>query len=154
MKKYKINLIKQKHTYKTSELCLLLKVHKATVLNWKKRGLAFIGVYAREFLFLGRDVKSFLKKQSLKYKTILKDDEFYCVRCHKGVVPITGTIAEIQRNKMGKHKIGIEYRSKCPRCQITICRFGCKPNFECIGQNEAYLKKQKGLHDLPLFKVG
>lgn len=55
-------------------------IHKNTVRNWVKNGLAPIDSN-RPMLILGHDLAEFLQKRRTKNKQPCKPGELYCVRC-------------------------------------------------------------------------
>ena len=56
-------------------------IHKNTVRNWVKNGLATIDS-KRPMLIFGSDLVKFLQERRTKNKQTCKPGELFCVRCH------------------------------------------------------------------------
>ncbi len=153
MKKYALNRIKMRYSYTYSEIETLFGVSGDTVKFWVRSGLERLDTQSLPRLVLGKNLKTFLQKQQQKYKLKLEPNHFYCVRCRAGVLPVSGTVQESIRNKLGKNKRLVMYQGTCPRCQKTICRYGSRLEWQCQKLSPMFLPKQKGLNELPLFRV-
>lgn len=74
------NLIKLHRTYTVSELAARLEVHKHTIRNWQRDGLAPID-QRRPVLFHGAIVRAFLKLRNQRRKSPCPPGTLYCFRC-------------------------------------------------------------------------
>lgn len=72
--------VKTHRSYTVEEVAGLFGIHKNTVRNWVKNGLATIDC-GRPTLFLGSVLVEFLQNRRTKNKQICKPGEFFCVRC-------------------------------------------------------------------------
>jgi len=79
-------LVKIHRSYSVEEIANLFGVHKNTVRNWLKNGLATIDD-KRPMLILGRVLVAFLRARRAKNKQTCKPGELYCVRCRKPKYP-------------------------------------------------------------------
>jgi hypothetical protein len=79
-------LVKIHRNYTVEEVALLLEVHKNTVREWIKRGLAVLDDM-RPMLILGSDLIDFLKARRAKNKQPCKPGEMYCLRCRAPKTP-------------------------------------------------------------------
>lgn len=82
-------LVKIHRSYTVDEVSRLFAVHRNTVREWIKRGLA-TSDNRRPLLILGRDLAAFLQMRRAKNKQTCKPGEIYCVRCRKPRVPAGG----------------------------------------------------------------
>jgi len=73
-------LVKTHRNYTVEEIAGLYGIHKNTVRNWVKNGLAVLDS-KRPMLIHGNDLAGFLQKRRLKNKQTCKPGELYCVRC-------------------------------------------------------------------------
>ena len=73
-------LVKIHRSYAVEEVAGLFSIHKNTVRNWLKNGLALVDS-KRPLLILGNDLVEFLQKRRTKHKQTCKPGELYCVRC-------------------------------------------------------------------------
>jgi len=85
-------LVKIHRSYTVEEVARLLGIHKNTVRNWIKDGLATIDD-KRPMLILGPDLVEFIKKRRAKNKQRCKPGQLYCVRCRLPRFP-AGDMAE------------------------------------------------------------
>ncbi len=85
-------LIKIHRSYTVEEVARLFDMHRNTVRNWVKEGLATIDD-KRPMLILGHDLVAFIKRRRTKNKQKCKPGELYCVRCRVPKFP-AGDIAE------------------------------------------------------------
>ena len=72
--------VKTHRSYTVEEVAGLFDIHKNTVRNWAKTGLASVDS-KRPMLILGNDLVEFLQKRRAKNKHTCKPGELYCVRC-------------------------------------------------------------------------
>jgi hypothetical protein len=123
--KYNLNLIKARGSYSIKEICLLLKINRKTCSLWIKKGLEVIESNAGPLLVMGESLKRFIKEMRLSRKIPLKDDEFFCFRCHKAVVARTGSYTVIKTGKtIGKNALDqIQAVGRCQICGTDVKRF-------------------------------
>lgn len=109
-------LVKIHRSYTVEETARLFRIHKNTVREWIKVGLATTDK-KRPALILGRDLALFLQARRAKNKQPCKLGEIYCVRCRAPKFP-AGGIVEYQPNTetLGS-LVGI-----CPDCEGMIFR--------------------------------
>ena len=109
-------LVKIHRSYTVEDVANLFGMHKNTVRNWIKDGLATIDD-KRPTLVLGNDLVAFIKKRRSKNKQTCKPGELYCVRCRVPKLP-AGDMAEYSpvTEKIG-NLIAI-----CPDCDAIMNR--------------------------------
>ena len=78
--------VKIHYTYSVDEIANRFGIHKNTVRNWKKNGLATIDD-RKPMLFHGQTLATFLQAKRTKNKRPCKPGEIYCVRCRAPKVP-------------------------------------------------------------------
>lgn len=76
------NLIKLHRSYTVGDLADRLGVHRNTVRNWQRNGLAPIDE-VRPVLFQGATIRDFLKLQRSARKSPCGPGLFYCFRCRE-----------------------------------------------------------------------
>lgn len=79
-------LVKIHRSHTVEEIANLFGVHKNTVRNWVKDGLATIDD-KRPMLILGHELVAFLQARRVKNKQPCKPGEIYCVRCRAPKLP-------------------------------------------------------------------
>ena len=79
-------LVKIHRSYTVEEIAELFAIHKNTVRNWVKSGLA-TSDDKRPMLILGIDLAAFLQARRTKNKRPCKPGEIYCVRCRAPKFP-------------------------------------------------------------------
>jgi len=121
-RKYNLRKIVSKRSYTTEEIAELLEVHTQTIRVWRKEGLKPIEASSSPFLFLGGDVKDFLKSELSKQKTPLKVNECYCLKCRKAVLPINPQVID-RKIKLGNGNDSAFLTGNCPECNSTLRRF-------------------------------
>ena len=109
-------LVKIHRNYTVEEVSRLLDIHKNTVREWIRRGLATID-NKRPMLILGRDLSSFLKARRVKNKRPCKPNQMYCLRCREPKIP-AGNMVDYQpvTETLG-NLFGI-----CPDCEVGMNR--------------------------------
>jgi excisionase family DNA binding protein len=111
------NKCKIHRSYTVEEVAELYGVHKRTVRNWTKNGLAFFdGI--RPFLILGTDLKLFLinKKKAIKHK--FKMSEIYCFRC------LTPQKANLETVNFMQQPSGVgRVFMRCSLCDAKVNKF-------------------------------
>jgi hypothetical protein len=122
-KRYNTRLIKASRSYSPSEIAKLFDIDRKTCFRWiKSKGLRVIEKNTNPLLVYGKDLKEFIIKEKSERKTKLKENEFYCMKCHKAVRAKTGSENIIKTGKMiGKNnedqfkKIGL-----CEFCETKL----------------------------------
>ena len=79
-------LVKIHRSYTVEEIAKLFTIHKNTVRNWVKIGLA-TSDDKRPMLILGIDLAAFLQARKMKNKRPCRPGEIYCVRCRAPKFP-------------------------------------------------------------------
>ncbi len=80
------NLLKVHRSYTAGELADRLGVHKNTIRNWQRDGLAALDD-SRPVLFQGATVREFLRARNTGRKSPCGPGRFYCFRCRAPQVP-------------------------------------------------------------------
>ena len=103
----------------------LLDIDRKTCSRWIKEGLRVIEKDVSPLLIMGSDLEDFIRKKREKRKIPLKDNELFCMKCHKAVKAKVGSEKIIKTGKrIGKDnleqfkKIGI-----CEVCGTDINKF-------------------------------
>lgn len=128
------NRVKMHFSYTASELADCLGVHKNTVRNWQRQGLAAIDD-CRPFLFQGETVRTFLKARRASRKRPCAPGTIYCLTCREprrpalGMVeyqPIRATsgnlrgICEVCETVIHRRIRFAELEQKMPGCEVKI----------------------------------
>ena len=126
MKKYNPHLIISKRSYSLGEIVFLLDINRKTCHRWiKDEGLKTIEKNVNPLLVMGVDLIDFLQRKRAKSKAVLKDDEFFCMKCHGPVKAKIGSEIIVKTGKkIGKNnleqfkKIGV-----CEVCETKMNKF-------------------------------
>lgn len=101
-----------------SEIASLFGIDRKTCHRWmENEGLRVIEKNVNPLLVMGEDLIAFIKNKKVKNKVALKEDEFFCMKCHK---PTRAKVGSEMTVKTGK-KIGIanmEQIKKTALCEI------------------------------------
>jgi hypothetical protein len=109
-------LVKVHRSYSAEEVARLLSIHKNTVRNWLKEGLATIDD-RRPMLILGRELSQFLQERRQKAKQPCGPGRIFCIACRAPKVP-AGKMADcIPTGPLTGNLCGI-----CPDCERLIFR--------------------------------
>jgi hypothetical protein len=98
------------------EIADLLGIHKNTVRNWVKNGLA-INDDKRPMLILGHALVAFLQARRVKNKQTCKPGEIYCVRCRAPKFPAADMAEYVPVTDNFGNLIAI-----CPDCNSIMNR--------------------------------
>jgi DNA-binding XRE family transcriptional regulator len=123
----RIRYLRTRRSYLTRELAELLDVSPRTVEAWREAGLRPLDETTRPNLYLGRNVKEFLRVRLTARKCPLAADEFYCTRCRTGRRSLAGEIVETATGKLfenGKEQILL--LGECSECGQILVRFGSR----------------------------
>lgn len=108
--------VKIHRSYTVEEAAALLDVHKNTVREWMRNGLAGL-TEQRPFLILGSTLSAYLTQRRQANKRPCKPGEIYCVRCRTPKSP-AGRMADYQPLKpTSGNLVGI-----CPSCDALMFR--------------------------------
>lgn len=126
MSNYNVNLITARRSYSVNEIASLFGIDRKTCGRWiKYEGLMVIERNTKPLLIMGADLIDFIKKKREKKKIHLKENEFFCVKCHKAV---RAKIGSEQIIKTGK-RIGKDNREQlkktgiCDNCNTKLSKF-------------------------------
>jgi hypothetical protein len=108
--------IKRLRSYTTYELAECCGVHKNTVRNWQRDGLAPIDP-GRPLLFYGADVRAFLDARNANKKQPCKPGTIYCFGCRAPGRPACGTVEYLPMTAVGGN-----LRAQCASCGTTMHR--------------------------------
>jgi len=78
--------IKASLTYEVGEAAAALGKSVATIRNWKKDGLRVMSE-KKPLLFLGQDLRDYIRAKSQKSKTTLSPGQLYCLSCRTAQKP-------------------------------------------------------------------
>ena len=116
MPNYNIHKIQTRRSYNLTEIASLFNIDRKTCGRWiKNERLRVIEENGNPVLVMGADLKDFITKKRTKKKRPLKENEFFCFKCHKAVKAKTGSEKTIKTGK----KIGKENREQLKK--IGIC---------------------------------
>jgi hypothetical protein len=111
-------------TYTARELAVALAVHPRTVQTWKCQGLSPIDPEEQPALFSGADARKFLARRNAKRKTPLMNNQFYCVKCRRPVVPDPVSVSWEPLSHDGRcPEAKIRAMGRCRHCDSIINRF-------------------------------
>lgn len=123
-KKYELRKIKTKRSYTFKEISELLNVHIRTVQSWHTDGLEPLEGSNNPYLVMGGEIKMYLKQKSQKNKAPLKQNEFYCFKCRKAVVP--QDVYKYVNGVIGGNKPSIRLEGTCTVCNTKVNKFTSK----------------------------
>jgi hypothetical protein len=109
-------LIKIHRNYSVEDIARLFGIHKNTVRNWLKQGLAAMDD-RRPLLILGRELLRFLQERRQRAKQSCGPGRIYCIACRAPKVP-AGKMADCIPTG---HRSG-NLRGICPDCDRLIYR--------------------------------
>ena len=109
-------LVKIHRNYSVEDIARLFGIHKNTVRNWLKQGLAAIDD-RRPILILGRELSRFLRERRQKAKKTCGPGRIYCIACRAPKVPAAKMAECIPTGPLAGNLCGI-----CPDCERLIYR--------------------------------
>lgn len=110
------NIIKLRQTYDVTELARRCGVHKNTILNWRREGLAPIDD-GKPILFYGSAVREFLKQRNAQRKHPCGPGQLYCFRCREPRRPAFGLADYVSVNDKSGN-----VRAFCETCETVMHR--------------------------------
>lgn len=126
MPNYNINLITARRSYCIAEIASLLGRDRKTCGRWiKYEGLRVIEENTNPLLIMGEDLIAFIKKKREKRRISLKENEFFCLKCHKAVRAKTRSEQTIKTGKrIGKdNREQLKKTGVCENCGTKLNRF-------------------------------
>lgn len=105
-------------SYSVQEVAELFGIHKNSVLQWLKNGLARIDD-TKPYLIHGSSLIAYLRKKREKRKSQCKPNEFYCCRCR---VPRRAWEDAVDLVFLNSKKLSIE--GICSVCETKVLRIG------------------------------
>src|SRR5207248_1985511 len=109
-------LAKTHRNYTVEEVARLMGVHRNTVREWLKVGLAAIDG-RRPTLILGAELGRFLASRRAARKRLTPPGMIYCLRCREPRPPAGGIADYQQRTAITGDLVGI-----CPVCDAMLYR--------------------------------
>lgn len=123
-RKYNPNLIKARHCYSIAEICEVYHKHPRTVQSWRRLGLKPIDEASKPYLFMGEEIRHFLKEKRQKSRRPLKAGEFFCPKCKSARKSIPDKLLTIITDKkLGKDTKQAFIRGVCQICKTSLIRF-------------------------------
>ncbi len=119
-------LVKRNRSYAVGELAALLGVHKNTVGNWERDGLAPID-RCRPKLFHGEAARAFLIKRNAGRKRPCPPGTFYCFHCRQARPPALGMVDYVEL-KPGTGNL----RALCGTCETIMHRRARRSTFAAV----------------------
>ena len=121
---YNPNLIKLRHSYTLAEIAEVYKIHATTAHAWRKRGLKPIDETSKPFLFMGAEIRQFIKGQSQKRKHPLNIEEFFCPKCKTQRKSLPAMLSvEITNRRLGRAYKQALIKGVCEVCGQALLRF-------------------------------
>lgn len=150
------NLVKKHFSYTASELAERLGVHKNTVRNWQREGLAAIDDN-RPLLFQGDTVRAFLKERRVSRKSVCPNGTLYCVSCREPRRPAMAMVDYIPMRETNGNLRAIcescntimhrrirfdDLEAKMPGCDVKISQAPSSLNGQASPSDNCGLKKE------------
>ncbi|MCH7827847.1 MAG: hypothetical protein IIC75_07750 [Bacteroidetes bacterium] len=133
-KKFTYRKINSCKIYSITEIRNLINVHRRSVQNWVRGGLQIKNPGGKPMLIDGADLKKFLKDRIAKQKIKLKYDEFFCMKCKKGMKAKDGTVQFVKKNKFtGQENRQWRLLGICERCSGKLSRLSSTNDLKRLG---------------------
>jgi hypothetical protein len=117
--------------------------HVRSIQGWIKKGLPVIDRNSKPYLISGYEAKLFLQQRAESKKTKLKNDEFYCLKCHQPRTSLPRQLKfELTGKLIGNGQRQIIITGRCPNCLTQIRRFSSDKNITQIIKS-AIIKENK-----------
>ena len=111
---FNVQVLKKEMSYSSEEIADLFKVHIGTVYAWSREGMKKID-NNKPYLFLGRDIRDFLRERQKKRKVKCKVNEFFCFKCREPRISKNNSVViEIHNQRQ------LNVKGKCIFCGCTI----------------------------------
>lgn len=126
MPNYNLNLITARRSYSVNEISALLGINRKTCGRWiKYEGLKVVEENTSPLLVMGADLIQFIKKKRDERRVSLKENEFFCVKCHKAVRAKPETERTVKTGKRtGKdNREQLRKIGACEICQTKLFKF-------------------------------
>ncbi len=118
------NLARLKHPYTIAGITEIFPITKGTAQNWRKQGLKPIDDTSKPYIFMGAEIRRFLKERRQKRRYKLKDDEFFCPKCRSPRKSRPGGISvEYTHRRLGKIARQALIKGICELCGQKMIRF-------------------------------
>lgn len=142
-RKVKYHLIKSGRSYTVNELGRTVNRHVRTVQEWIKKGLPVIDRNSKPYLISGFDAKLYLKERADLKKTKLKNDEFYCLKCHQPRRSLSDKLNFTFTGKLiGEGQRQINVIGVCSDCDTSLQRFSSEKDVTKI-YNMTIIKEKR-----------
>ena len=115
------------HDYEAAET---LGVHRNTVRNWLKEGLASLNE-KRPILILGADLKAFLASRRKARRRPCQQGQIFCIKCRSPKTPALGMADYVPISSTLGSLVGL-----CPDCGTIISRWTSLRTCRSRGQLE------------------
>lgn len=109
-------LVKIHRSYTVEETAALLGVHRNSVREWLRKGLATVD-QRRPLLILGHALVAFLQARRAANKCPCRPGQIYCMRCRTPRQPVGGHAIYLPLTPLGGNLTGI-----CPDCNCRLFR--------------------------------
>ena len=134
-KNYNPRKLVAKRSYSTIELAEALGAHPQTIHDWRRNGMEPLPGSKSPYLFLGQDVRDFLKKEKANRKISMSEGEFLCLSCKKAVKPDPSkTIMKKRSKQLGGGNRAVYLENHCPKCNTRIIRFSSEEREESVAR--------------------
>ena len=122
-KKHNYALFHTRRAYSFTDIAATLGIHVRTVQSWHKEGLTALDETTKPLLFMGTEIRRFLKGRRRVYGP-LKDNEFICLTC-KGIRHAKeGTSTTTNTRRRSKSGLPQTHtRAVCATCGNRLSRF-------------------------------
>ena len=141
---YNPNLIKIRHSYTLAEIAEVYKIHARTAQSWHKQGLNAIDETTRPYLFIGAEIRRFLKERTRNRKHPLKEGEFFCVKCHKPRKSLNNKITiEVTDKKLGKTCKQAFIKGVCAVCTQPLRLFSSDRKVQELKAKSLFIKEHR-----------
>ncbi len=121
------NLTKMHRSYTVDEVAALYCVHKTTVRNWIKTGLAVCDD-RRPVLILGHELRRYLHARRVHRKRQCKPDELFCLRCRAPKKPAEGMVDYLPMTASTGRLVAL-----CPTCGGIINQYSSTAKLAQLG---------------------
>lgn len=127
------NMSQIHRSYTVEDVALRFGVHKRTVRNWIKKGLAICDD-KRPLLILGTDLRLFLQKQRKVHKRKCKPSELYCLKCREPRLPDQNSLEFIEETSTKGRVI-----ASCSVCNSLMNKYFKLENLATIQRDLAVI---------------